>query len=87
MASSVLDFIHSLSLRDVPFDVQHTASRCLLDLSATLVAGHATELSRIARDVAALVHGDRDVMSLTGLADRFLPAGFYYKTFMRRRAL
>ncbi len=51
------------------------------------MAGHATELSRIARDVAALVHGDRDVMSLTGLADRFLPAGFYYKTFMRRRAL
>jgi sarcosine oxidase subunit alpha len=30
---------------------------------------------------------DVDVMSLTQLADRFLPAGFYYKAFMRPRAL
>jgi sarcosine oxidase, subunit alpha len=27
-----------------------------------------------------------DLMSLTALADRFLPVGFYYKTFMRPRA-
>ncbi|MBI5669137.1 MAG: (2Fe-2S)-binding protein [Chloroflexi bacterium] len=30
---------------------------------------------------------ERDVMSLTQLVDRFLPAGFYYKAFMRPRAL
>lgn len=30
---------------------------------------------------------DVDVMSATRLIDRFLPAGFYYKTFMRPRAL
>lgn len=30
---------------------------------------------------------DADVMSLTQLGDRFLPAGFYYKAFMRPRAL
>ncbi|MFO7537930.1 MAG: 2Fe-2S iron-sulfur cluster-binding protein, partial [Chloroflexota bacterium] len=30
---------------------------------------------------------DYDLMSLTALADRFLPVGFYYKTFMRPRAL
>ncbi len=30
---------------------------------------------------------DVDMMSLTGLVDRFLPAGFYYKAFMRPRAL
>jgi sarcosine oxidase subunit alpha len=30
---------------------------------------------------------DKDVMSLTGLADRFMPVGFYYKTFMRPRQL
>jgi sarcosine oxidase subunit alpha len=30
---------------------------------------------------------ERDVMSLVQLVGRFLPAGFYYKTFMRPRAL
>src|SRR5664279_2369894 len=30
---------------------------------------------------------DADVMSVTQLVDRFLPAGFYYKAFMRPRAL
>ncbi|GMR11127.1 MAG: 2Fe-2S iron-sulfur cluster-binding protein [Anaerolineae bacterium] len=30
---------------------------------------------------------ERDAMSLIQLVDRFLPAGFYYKTFMRPRAL
>lgn len=30
---------------------------------------------------------ERDVMSLTQWVDRFLPAGFYYKAFMRPRAL
>jgi sarcosine oxidase, subunit alpha len=30
---------------------------------------------------------DYDLMSLTALADRFLPVGFYYKTFMRPQAL
>ncbi len=30
---------------------------------------------------------DRDVMSLTQLGDEFLPAGFYYKTFIRPKAL
>lgn len=30
---------------------------------------------------------ERDVMSLTGLGDRFLPAGFYYKAFIRPQYL
>jgi sarcosine oxidase subunit alpha len=30
---------------------------------------------------------DHDVMALTALGDRFLPVGFYYKAFMRPRAL
>ncbi|MFN8455613.1 MAG: 2Fe-2S iron-sulfur cluster-binding protein [Anaerolineae bacterium] len=30
---------------------------------------------------------DADVMSLTGLGSRFMPVGFYYKTFIRPRAM
>jgi sarcosine oxidase subunit alpha len=30
---------------------------------------------------------ERDVMSLTALGDRFLPVGFYYKTFIHPQAL
>lgn len=30
---------------------------------------------------------ERDVMSLTALGDRFMPVGFYYKTFIRPQAL
>jgi 2-methylcitrate dehydratase PrpD len=62
-----LDFIHDLTWAEVPSDVQHMAARCVLDLSATLVAGGATELSRIARDVAASVYGgDEATLLLDG---------------------
>jgi len=30
---------------------------------------------------------DADIMSLTGLGSRFMPVGFYYKTFIRPKAL
>ena len=57
MAIPTLDFIHSLTWAEVPPDVQHMAARCVLDLSATLIAGQATELSRIVRDVVAAAYG------------------------------
>ena len=62
-----LDFIHGLTWAETPPDVQRMAARCLLDLSATLIAGHATELSRIARDTAAAVYGgDEATLLLDG---------------------
>ena len=57
MITAILDFIHDLTWEQIPSDVQHMAARCVLDLSATLIAGQATELSRIARDIAALNYG------------------------------
>jgi hypothetical protein len=42
-----VDFIHDLSWTGMPPDVQYMAARCVLDLSATLIAGQATGLSRI----------------------------------------
>jgi len=63
----LFDFIHELTWAEVPPDVQHVAARCVLDLSGTLVAGHATELSRIVRDVAAAVYGgDEATLLLDG---------------------
>ena len=50
-------FIHELTWADIPLHVQHFAARCLLDLAGTLVAGHATDLSQIIRDVAAMAYG------------------------------
>jgi 2-methylcitrate dehydratase PrpD len=50
-------FIHELTWADIPQDVQHMAARGLLDLVATLTAGEATELSRIARQIASSVFG------------------------------
>jgi 2-methylcitrate dehydratase PrpD len=62
-----VDFIHSLTWAEVPPDVQHTAARCLLDLCGTLIAGRATELSRIVRGVAAAVYGgDEATLLLDG---------------------
>jgi 2-methylcitrate dehydratase PrpD len=62
-----LDFIHDLTWAEVPPDVQHMVARCVLDLSATLIAGQATDLSRIARDVAASVYGgDEATLLLDG---------------------
>jgi len=61
------DFIHDLAWAEAPPDVQHMAARCVLDLSGTLIAGQATELSRIARDVAASVYGgDEATLLLDG---------------------
>ena len=53
----IIDFIHDLTWAETPSDLKHMAARCLLDLCGTLVAGSATELSRIARDTAAAVYG------------------------------
>jgi 2-methylcitrate dehydratase PrpD len=54
---TVTQFIHELTWPVIPADVQHMAGRALLDLIATLSAGGGTELSRIARMVAARVFG------------------------------
>jgi 2-methylcitrate dehydratase PrpD len=62
-----IDFIHDLTWAETPPDVQHAAARCLLDLIGTLIAGRATELSRIARDAAAAVYGgDEATLLLDG---------------------
>ncbi|MEM8859899.1 MAG: 2Fe-2S iron-sulfur cluster-binding protein, partial [Chloroflexota bacterium] len=37
----------------------------------------------VVKSVNAWPSPDRDIMSVTGLGDRFLPVGFYYKTFIR----
>ncbi|MEJ2305403.1 MAG: MmgE/PrpD family protein [Anaerolineales bacterium] len=54
---AVTQFIHDLTWPGIPADVQHMAGRALLDLVATLSAGGGTELSRIARTMAARVFG------------------------------
>lgn len=56
----VSNFIHDLTWDAIPTDVQHMASRCVLDLSATLIAGIDTELSRIIRDLVTTVYGGDD---------------------------
>jgi 2-methylcitrate dehydratase PrpD len=67
MIGRTIDFIHNLTWADVPPDVQHRAARCVLDLSGTLVAGQATELSRLVRDVTAAVYGgDEATLLLDG---------------------
>lgn len=62
--SDAIAFIHDLQWADVPPDVREMAARCLLDLSATLVAGSATPLSRIVRDVAAVIYGGEEATLL-----------------------
>lgn len=37
----------------------------------------------VVKSVNAWPSTERDIMSMTGLGDRFLPVGFYYKTFIR----
>lgn len=44
--------------------MQHVAARCVLDLSATLIAGRATDLSRIVRDVTAAAYGGNEATLL-----------------------
>ena len=67
MITAILDFIHDLTWAQIPPDVQHMAARCVLDLSATLVAGQSTELSRIVRDVTATIYGgDEATLLLDG---------------------
>lgn len=56
MASPV-EFIRSVAWDDIPADVQHIAARCVLDLCGTLVAGSATDLSRMVRAVAVTQFG------------------------------
>ena len=41
------------------------------------------EEGMVVKSVNAWPSPDRDIMSVTGLGDRFLPVGFYYKTFIR----
>lgn len=57
---SVTQFIHELSWQDIPPTIQHMASRCVLDLCGTLIAGRHTELSRIVYDVVLAIYGGDD---------------------------
>ena len=61
---SVPQFINDLTWSVVPADVQHMAARVVLDQVATLSAGVATELSRIARRMAVRVFGGDDATLL-----------------------
>ncbi|MFQ5961201.1 MAG: MmgE/PrpD family protein [Candidatus Methylomirabilales bacterium] len=64
---TTLEFIHETSWREIPSDVKHMAARCALDLTGTLIAGSATELSQVARKVALRVHpGDQASLLLDG---------------------
>ncbi len=61
------DFIHRASWGQIPSDVQHMAARCILDLTGTLIAGSGTNLSQVARDVAATTYrGDQATLMLDG---------------------
>jgi len=62
--AELFDFIHSTTWADIPADVQHMAARCVLDLCATLVAGNATNLSRMVRTVAVAQYGGDEVSLL-----------------------
>lgn len=64
---SITQFIHDLDWPGIPEDVRHMARRALLDLVATLSAGTMTELSRIARMIAAKVfNGDEATLLFDG---------------------
>jgi 2-methylcitrate dehydratase PrpD len=64
---TITQFIHDLTWRAIPEDVQHMAGRALIDLVATLNAGTGTELSRIARMIAAKVfRGDEATLLFDG---------------------
>ena len=63
----VTEFVHQLGWDDIPSDVQEMATRCLLDLAGTLVAGSGTELSQIVRDAATAIYGgDEATLLLDG---------------------
>ncbi len=57
VTSGVVSFIAELSWEGVPAQVRQMLRRCALDLAGTMVAGAKTELSRIARQVAAQAYG------------------------------
>lgn len=51
--SHVVDFIHSLTWRDLPDPVRHQARRCLIDTLGVAAGGAGLPVSRILRDFAA----------------------------------
>ena len=48
-----LDFVHGLTLADIPAEVRHRARMCLLDLAGVAASGRGTPVSRIVHDFAA----------------------------------
>ena len=50
-------FLHETTYADLPTEVRHQTTRCLVDLCGAVVAGRHTELSAIVRDHAAAVFG------------------------------
>jgi 2-methylcitrate dehydratase PrpD len=52
-----IDFLHETTWTDLPAEVRHQTTRCLVDLCGAVVAGRHTELSAIVRDHAAAVFG------------------------------
>ena len=61
-----IDLIHSLTWDDLPADVQARAPLVLLDLIGVAAGGLVTDMSRIARDHAAMVFGGTRPMLLDG---------------------
>jgi 2-methylcitrate dehydratase PrpD len=64
LINEVVHFIHDLSWKDIPHDVRHTASRCMVDLCATLIGGRGTQLSEIVRAVAVDLFGGQEATLL-----------------------
>lgn len=63
----IAQFVNELDWKLIPADVKHMAARCILDLSATLIVGSATELSRAVRSVAITSYGgDEATLLLDG---------------------
>ena len=52
-----ISFLHETSYGDLPADVRHQTTRCVVDLCGAVVAGRHTRMSAIVRDHAAAVYG------------------------------
>ena len=60
-------FLHETTYADIPADVRHQTTRCVVDLCAAVIAGRHTPMSAIARDhAAAAFGGDQASLLLDG---------------------
>lgn len=67
MPMDPIDFLHDTTFDDLPAEIVHHTTRCVVDLCGAVVAGHRTPLSRIIREhVAAVYGGDQATLLLDG---------------------